>query len=363
MRPLRAQLEPEPLSQVIHCKHNIRVILRHPSSDDCSPLPVRVRTRPVDLAQWFQARPPERQLDGLTQQSVAESPQSVKSDPMAVEILPPHLGRGHLALPNELPLGDQLVDGRPERPRHLSGLVLTGELDSLEERTRSVVESAEREELVGAGRERAPLHLHEAAKDRGLQSQQAGHPGTLVPMVVQHADGSSRSHCMAVEVREHLLAAGQAGVLEEDDSDRLIAQLGVLVERGLDRGPAVLAVVDEEPGRHGDVKLADPHARPLVRDPDEPHLTVDRGRERGEDIAVRVVQNVGGQGGDARLVEYSLRTQLGSEFVLVEQEEPGNQPQGAHGDEELTTCLYAPDSREDVLKPRCRIGNGRFWHV
>ena len=91
-------------------------------------------------------------------------------------------------------------------------------------------------------------------------------PRHLVAVVVQDAERLGRADRVPVEVGEHLLAARQSHVQEEDDGDVLVAELRVLCERLLDAGPAVLAVVDHEPGRHRDGQRADPRLRARVAD-------------------------------------------------------------------------------------------------
>ena len=59
---------------------------------------------------------------------------------------------------------------------------------------------------------------------------------------------------MTVEVGEHLLAAFQPDVEEKDDGDGFMAQFGALVQGFDNGGTAMLPVVDDEAGFHGDTE-------------------------------------------------------------------------------------------------------------
>ncbi len=144
------------------------------------------------------------------------------------------------------------------------------------------VEAAQREELARANPERRVLHLDQAPEDLRGEDHLPHDRGVLVAMVVEDADARRRPDRVAVEVGEHLLAALQADVEEEDDRDRLVAKLGALLQRQLDRGAAMLAVVDDEARFHGNVQQADPARRAR-------HRARSRSRPRPSIEAVRAL--------------------------------------------------------------------------
>lgn len=94
--------------------------------------------------------------------------------------------------------------------------------------------------------------------------------------------------------------------MKEDDGDRFLAEVGVLLERELNSGATVLPVVDQETGVHGDVEMTGSEAGAISAVTFEVHVAVYGGSECAEDVVARVVQDVLGQGGEAPLVEDAL---------------------------------------------------------
>lgn len=162
---------------------------------------------------------------------------------------------------------------------------------------------------------------------------------------------------MSVEVGEHLLAAPQATVQEEDDRDGLVGQVRVLPDRGLNGGPAVLPVVDDEAGVHRDVEA--PHFVGLacVAVGHEADVPVNGCGQGGERVGIPVVDHVPGDFRDSDLVEDPLGAQFRHQLLLVEKEDAGDQPQGAHRDVVFPACLDTADRREDVPES----GRWRRW--
>jgi hypothetical protein len=112
----------------------------------------------------------------------------------------------------------------------------------------------------------------------------------------------------------------------------------------------VLAVIDDEAGVHGDMQHAHAVGCLGVVSRFEPHLGIDRSREGGEDVILRIVDDVACQFGNAGLIEGALSTHFGDQLVFVEEKHLGNQAKWTHRNEVLATCLDASNGREGISK-------------
>ena len=63
---------------------------------------------------------------------------------------------------------------------------------------------------------------------------------------------------MSIEIGEHLLTAFEALVDEEDYGDALVCEIRTFSDRGLDGGPAMLAVVNYNLTVHCDAEPTNP---------------------------------------------------------------------------------------------------------
>jgi len=69
-------------------------------------------------------------------------------------------------------------------------------------------------------------------------------------VVVEHPQRRRGSHCVPVQVGEHLLAAIQSSIQEEHNGDGFVAKGRSSLKRQLDGTSPMLSVVDDEPSRH-----------------------------------------------------------------------------------------------------------------
>src|SRR6516164_8398320 len=79
-----------------------------------------------------------------------------------------------------------------------------------------VVDATQREQLDRPVRDRAALRLRQDGKDRYFLQQRFRDKGVVVTVVIEDAQRGRRADRVAVQVREHLLAAFQPPVQEEN---------------------------------------------------------------------------------------------------------------------------------------------------
>ena len=143
-------------------------------------------------------------------------------------------------------------------------------------------------------------------------------------MVVEHLQRPSGPNGVPVQIREHLLGALDPRVDEQDHRDRLVAQLRTITKCLLNRRAAMLTVIDDEAGLQRNAK----HPEMLLIALSEGlkgHLAVDGSREGGEDVPVGVVYDVPRDLGNASPIQRALSTQRRGEFLLVKDEDLGDQ--------------------------------------
>ena len=105
--------------------------------------------------------------------------------------------------------------------------------------------------------------------------------------------------------------------------------------------PAMLSVVDDEGRRHRNRESANPFLGSApARMRLESDFGVHRGRQCRKGVGSRVIDDVARHLRDARLVQGALSAHLRRKLVLVEQEDPRDQPQWAHGDVVLVPSLH-----------------------
>ena len=134
-------------------------------------------------------------------------------------------------------------------------------------------------------------------------------------MIEKCVDCLAGLDALTVKVGEHLLASRGIGVHEEHDSDGFIGQGGVVVHRFKDGLPAMLAVIDDELGAEWDLKLADVGT---LLDRNEGDILVDGCRERGEDVAVSIGEDIVLDLGDTLGVQVALDAVEGLHLAVVE---------------------------------------------
>lgn len=109
------------------------------------------------------------------------------------------------------------------------------------------------------------------------------------PVIEEGIDGLAGLNALAVEICEHLLASLGIRVHEENDRDGFGGEGWVFGHSLKDGLPAVLPVVDHELRIERDLELSDAASWAKGF---EDHVLIDRGRQRGEDIGVPVVEDV-----------------------------------------------------------------------
>jgi len=113
----------------------------------------------------------------------------------------------------------------------------------------------------------------------------------------------------------------------------------------------VLAVIDDEARGHRDAQDAHPvHFIFAGRHLLEGNFRIDRDSDGGEDVVVQILGDVAAEVGDARLVELALCAQFGDQFVFVEEKEPRENPERAHGDVVFALRLDASYGGEYVFE-------------
>ncbi len=147
-------------------------------------------------------------------------------------------------------------------------------------------------------------------------------------MVVQHAKGAAGPDRMPVEIGEHLLGTLESLVQEKYDRDRLVGQRWVDPHRLLNRRATVLPIINKEPGVHRDVQGTEVSSRAAARL--KHGLAVDGCGQRRKHIVLSVGQDIAGDLRYPGPVKDSLGADLGTELVLVEQEDLRDEPEGAH---------------------------------
>ena len=111
----------------------------------------------------------------------------------------------------------------------------------------------------------------------------------------------------------------------------------------------MLTVVDNELRRHRNVERSDTLVDALKRI--EAHFCVHRRRDRREYVVTGVIEDIPRHFRHAVLVQHALCSQLGNEFLFVEQEELRKQTKRAHRHVVGMPCLHPPNRRKDVLEP------------
>ena len=171
-----------------------------------------------------------------------------------------------------------------------------------------------------------------------------------IPGVVKEAEGAGWPYAVAIEVSEHLLATSETDVEEEDDSDGLVAELRLFSQRNFDGRPTVLSVIDDEAGLHRDTQKSHLACVRIVTERLERDFCIDGGRDGRKNVRLRVVEDVLSHRWDAAFAQDPLGTLLWRQFFFVEDEDPRNQPQGAHRRVVVSPCLDAPNSWKYILK-------------
>ena len=122
----------------------------------------------------------------------------------------------------------------------------------------------------------------------------------------------------------------------------------------------MLPVVDDVLRIHRDGQSPQFGCFPSGGDGFEVDLTIDRGGQRGKHVVLPVADHVLGNFGHPRLVEISLGSEVGWQlsFFFVKEEDPGDQPHGAHGNEVRSASHDAPDGG----KLEAELWGFRFVH-
>lgn len=108
----------------------------------------------------------------------------------------------------------------------------------------------------------------------------------------------------------------------------------------------MLAIVDQDFGIQAELDLPDgPVLRGIV-DGDELDLAVYGGGEGGEDIGIPVLKDIALHLRDSVSIQNSLRTDVGRELLVAEDEELGQHAQGDHADVVFHGGLGAADAGE-----------------
>ena len=105
----------------------------------------------------------------------------------------------------------------------------------------------------------------------------------------------------------------------------------------------MLAVIDDELGLHRHLEHAE---LVLAWDRLELDFGIDGYGEGGENVIVRVVENIAGDFRNSGLVEDALGTEFGGQVLLIENGDSLHHTQGPHGDVVLPPGLDAADDWE-----------------
>lgn len=268
----------------------------------------------------------------------------------------PDLAGGHAAFFHLRPGREVSGHFLPELPGELGIFVEVPSGETFDEVGTGIIEGGEGEKLAGSRSERRFLHVHDLLEELGFQDDELGELGLVVAVIVEESDGAAGADRVAVEVGKHLLAALQADIEEKYDGNGLVGEFRPLFERGDDGGPAVLAVVDDELGIHRDLEDAE---LVLCAERFEIDVGIDGDSESGENVIVRIIEDVTRDFRNPAFVENPLGTEFGWEFVLVENGDLAHHAQAPHGHVVFSPCLESTDDG----KAEGWFGVHRIWEV
>ena len=144
-------------------------------------------------------------------------------------------------------------------------------------------------------------------------------------MVVQDAEGFTRANGIPIEVGKHLLAAFESHIEKKHDGDTFVGKVGIVTQRHLDGCAAMLAVINDKLGGHRNMEESDAFAFFAGAERFKSHLSINRGGNGGEDVAVAIIENVAGELWQPVFVQNPLGAEFGDEFFFVKQENLGQQ--------------------------------------
>ncbi len=167
-------------------------------------------------------------------------------------------------------------------------------------------------------------------------------------MVVEGTNGIVRPDRVFVQIRKHLLTAFEVFVDEEQYGDVVVPQLMGFFDRLFDGRPAVLAIVDQYLCVHREGEHAEVHARACVGHGFEVDLFANRRGDGRERVALRVVDQIFGDLGDAAFIKDALCAKFGGNLIFIKYKDLWYQAHWAHGDVAGPAGLHAPDRWEGM---------------